>query len=154
MSPSFRFRPRYKSLAAGAIGIGAILVGAALFTSSGTRLLAVGGGSMGIALGLMYLLSPAWRLVVHVDDDALEVTSRGDRRFRLLWADVAEVVASPSTKTCFVNGGTPDRSLLVPGSGAPAPYAIEGRAELYDAITAHVAKERIREVVLLESPAA
>jgi hypothetical protein len=151
MSPTYRFRPRYRGLALGAIGIGALLVVASLVAGTGIRALAMVGGGIGIVLGVVYLISPAWKIVVHVGDDALEVTARGARRFRLLWADVAEVVASPSTKTCFVNGGTPDRSLLVPGAGAPAPYDIEDRAGLFDEIMAHVAKDRIREVELLET---
>jgi hypothetical protein len=145
---SYRFRPRYRALALVAIAAGAGL--ALLAVVAGGGALAIACAAVGVALGVAYLLSPAWKIVVHVDDDALEVTARGDRRFRLAWGEVAEVVASPSTKTCFVNGGTPDRSLLVPGPGAPAPYAVEHRAALYDAVVAHVAKERIREVELLE----
>jgi hypothetical protein len=152
MSPTHRFRPRYRGLALGAIGTGVVLVLASMVASDGVRTLAIAGGAVGIVLGVLYLISPAWKIVVHVDDEALEVTARGARRFRLLWAEVAEVIASPTTKTCFVNGGTPDRSLLVPGSGAPAPYDIEDRAGLFDAIMQHVAKERIREVELLETP--
>ena len=124
----FRFRPRYRALAAGAIAVGLVAA----------------------ALGGLYLGSPAWKLQVLVDDDALEVRSGEDRRFRLAWPEVVRVVASPATATCFVDGGAPERSLLVPGIGAPAPYQIERRAELYAAIVAHVPAERIRQVELLE----
>src|SRR5687768_4542604 len=112
MSPTYRFRPRYRGIALSAIGIGVLLVVAPLVAGAGVRVLAIGGGAVGIVLGVLHLLSPAGKIVVHVGDDALEVPARGARRFRLLWDDVAEVVASPSTKTCFVTGGTPDRSLL------------------------------------------
>ena len=40
------------------------------------------------------------------------------------------VVAAPTTHTCFVDGGAPERSLLVPGDGAPAPYDLEDREAL------------------------
>ena len=62
------------------------------------------------------------------------------------------MVASPTTKTCFVDGGAPDSSLLVPGEGAPAPYAIAEADALYDFITSHVAPDRLVEVALLETP--
>jgi hypothetical protein len=88
---------------------------------------------------------------VLVDAAALAVGPAGDRRFRLRWDEVSSVVASPSTQTCFVDGGAPERSLLVPGDGAPAPYAIEGAAELYRAIVAHTPPGRVREVALLET---
>ena len=107
-------------------------------------------GLFGIGLGALYLASPTWRLAVTVDDTALSVVT-GDRvKFRLPWAEVVKVVASPSTRTLFVDGGDPRRSLLVPGDGAPAPYWIEERAALYDLIVAHVDATKIREVETLE----
>jgi hypothetical protein len=115
---------------------------------TGGVLAAVGGTLvplLGVALGAAYLASPTWRLVVVVDDDGLEVV----RRFRIAWKDVVRVVASPSTKTCFVDGGAPEKSLLVPGVGAPAPYAIENREALYDFIVAHAPK--VEEVTTLEA---
>ena len=56
----------------------------------------------------------------------------------------------PTTHTCFVDGGAPERSLLVPGDGAPAPYDIEERRALFDAILAHVPPERVTTVESLE----
>ena len=143
--PTFAFRPRFRGLAIGAIGTGAILCATTLVIG----VAGVVSGGIGIALGAAYLASPAWRIVVHVDDDALEVTARGQRRFRLPWSEVKEVVASPTTHTCFVDGGAPEKSLLVPGDGAPAPYDIADKVALYDAIVAHVAPERVREVAVL-----
>jgi hypothetical protein len=64
---------------------------------------------------------------------------------------VVEVVASPSTTTCFVDGGSPGRSLLVPGDGAPAPYDVEHKPALYRAILARVPAARVREVTSLDA---
>jgi hypothetical protein len=138
----YRFRPRFRGLAIGAIGLGGVL-------AATTFVIGIGGlvaGAVGAALGGLYLASPAWKITVRVDDDAIEVVGR----FRLPWADVKEVVASPTTHTCFVDGGTPDRSLLVPGDGAPAPYDIEDKVALYEAILAHVAGDRVRTVEVLQ----
>ncbi len=117
--------------------------------SSGTIAIAI--GAVSAVLGLLYLVSPAWRIVVIVGDDALEVRARGDLRFRVPWTEVAGVVASPETKTLYFDGGDPDKSFKVPGRGAPAPYDIERRAELYDAIIARVSPELVTEVELLEA---
>lgn len=115
---------------------------------SRVAVLIIGVGSA--LLGVLYLVSPAWRIVIVVDDDALEVLSGRDRRFRLPWGEVVRVVASPATKTCFVDGGDPSRSLKVPGKGAPAPYDIEHREALFDAIMAHVPPAAVEEVAFLE----
>lgn len=145
-----RFRPRFAAVAILALvfGIGVGMYGLVAGGAAATALVVMGMG--GAALGGLYLGSPAWRVEVLVDDDALEVRSGGDRRFRLAWSEVQSVTASPSTQTCFVDGGTPERSLLVPGDGAPAPYAIEDAPGLYRAIVAHVPHERVREVDVLE----
>lgn len=111
---------------------------------------ALAGGIAGTLLGALYLLSPAWRTEVLVHDHGLEVLSRGDRRFLLPWEQVVKLVVSPSTRTCFVDGGAPDRSLLVPGPGASAPYDIENKAALYDELVARVPADRRREVETLE----
>jgi len=131
------------------VGIGgslAILAGAV-----GVLVLPLVTGAVGVAAGAAYLASPTWRLAVTVDDDGLEVGSPRRRRFRLAWGDVVRVVASPSTHTCFVDGGAPERSLLVPGVGAPAPYDLEDRAALVDAILAHVPASKVERVETLES---
>jgi hypothetical protein len=143
---SFRLRPRYRGVAWTAIGTGSVLTGAAIATM-GAALAPILMGTFGIGLGAFYLWSPTWRLAVVVDDHALEVT----RRFRLPWKDVVKVVASPSTKTCFVDGGAPGKSLIVPGVGAPAPYSIDGREELYAEILAHVDPAKVQEVTTLEA---
>lgn len=145
----FRFRPRYKALALGTMAVGALLMGVGFVMLQGHALL-LGGGATGVVLGFLYLVSPAWRLEVVVDDEALEVRSPRARRFRLGWDQVVEVLASPATRTCFVNGGHPETSLIVPGPGAIAPYDIEDKHELYELICRHVPGDRIREVELIE----
>lgn len=146
----FRFRPRFRAMAllAMVLGVAVGMYGLVAGGAGSTFLVVVGMG--GAAMGGLYLGSPAWRMTVVVDDDGLEVLASGDRRFRLPWADVKAVIASPSTQTCFVDGGVAEKSLLVPGDGAPAPYAIEDSPALYRAIVAHVSAERVREVELLE----
>ncbi len=103
-------------------------------------------GLVALVLGLLYLVSPAWRTEVVVDDEALEVQNRGDRRFRLPWSEVRRVVVSRARGTAFVDGGAPERSLLLPGRGARAPYRIERQAELLEAILAHVDADRLSDV--------
>jgi hypothetical protein len=107
-------------------------------------------GVLGVALGAAYLASPAWRIAVTVDDDGLSVGSPRRLRFRLRWSDVVRVVASPETSTCFVDGGAPERNLLVPGDGAPAPYDIADRKALFDAILAHVPADKVQTVASLD----
>jgi hypothetical protein len=108
-------------------------------------------GAIGIALGSAYLASPAWRLEVVVDDEALEVRSPKGSKLRIPWGTVVRVVASPSTKTCFVDGGAPEVSLLVPGDGAPAPYDLENKRALYDLVLAHVAVDKVTTVDSLDA---
>lgn len=148
----FRFRPRYRLFAIGMLAVGAAFAAAPFVRGFGgdarAVALVIGGGSL--LLAALYLVSPAWRISVVVDDHGLEVLAGSDRRFLLAWPDVVRVVASPTTKTCFVDGGHPDRSLKLPGKGAPEPYDIERRGELYDAIMRHVDPARIEEVTYLE----
>ena len=119
---------------------------AALSLVVGGAVLPLVTGGIGIVLGAGYLLSPSWKLEVVIDDAGLEVRSPRTTRFKLAWSDVVRVVSSPTTATCFVDGGTPERSLLVPGDGAPAPYDIEDKPELCAAIVAYVAPERVATV--------
>jgi len=147
---SFRFRPRYRGLALVSLGLGGGL-GVVALTVLGAAMLPLATAAAGVALGGAYLVSPSWKLEVVVDDDALEVRSPKVVRFRLAWQDVARVVASPSTHTCFVDGGVPEKSLLVPGLGAPAPYDIADKAALFDFILAHVPEAKVQRVDTLES---
>lgn len=152
---AYRFRPRFGGIAVLVVAASAGLLAAVWLAGleGMSRTLAMIGAGTGLGLALLYLVSPAWKLRVHVDDEALEVTSAGDRKFRLPWAEVTRVVASPDTHTCFVDGGDPARSLLVPGPGASAPYDIENKAELYEAILARVRPEVVEIVDLVENAA-
>lgn len=145
---SFRFRPRFRGLAWGSVGVGGAL-GAATIAALGGALLPLATGAIGVVLGSAYLLSPTWKLEVIVDDDALEVRGAKGTKFRLAWTEVVKVVASKATSTCFVDGGDPARSLLVPGVGAPAPYDIEDRPALVAEILAHVDPQKVQEVASL-----
>jgi len=150
MSRTFRFLPRYRGLAIAALGVGGTL-GVTSLLALGGALVPLATSIAGVGLGVGYLLSPSWKLVVTVDDDALEVRSPKATRFRLPWAEVAKVIASPSTHTCYVDGGSPERSLIVPGDGAPAPYDIEDKPALYAAIIEHVAPDKVKTVETLEA---
>jgi len=148
MPTRHRFRPRYRGVAWTATAVG----GSLAVVSAGLGFLTVPlvTGAIGVVMGAAYLASPTWRLTVTVDDDGLEVGSPTRRRFRLAWSDVVRVIASPTTHTCFVDGGAPERSLLVPGVGAPAPYDLEDRPALFAAILAHVPPDRVTTVESLE----
>jgi hypothetical protein len=148
MPTRHRFRPRYRGVAWTAAAVGGSL--AVVSAAAGFLALPLVTGAIGVVMGAAYLASPTWRLAVTVDDDGLEVGAPRRRRFRLAWADVVRVVASPSTHTCFVDGGAPERSLLVPGAGAPAPYDLEDRPALVAAILAHVPPERVTTVDSME----
>ncbi len=144
------FQPRYRGVAWTSIGIGTGLSGLAAVV--GFAALPLITGAFGIALGAAYLNSRAWKIEVVTDDTGFEVRDRKGTRFRLLWSEVVRVVASPTTKTCFVDGGTPEKSLLVPGDGAPAPYEISDRDGLFATILARVTPDRIETVESLERP--
>lgn len=145
---SFAFRPRYRYLAWSSMGVGGAI--AAVSVVLGFVTLPLVTGALGIALGAAYLASPTWKIAVTVDDDGLSVGSPDRLRFRLAWADVVRVVASPSTHSCLVDGGKPEHSLLVPGDGAPAPYDIVDREDLFAAILAHVPADKVKEVTSLD----
>lgn len=147
---TFRFLPRYRGLALTALGVGGTL-GAVSVAVLGAAMLPLATGLAGVALGASYLMSPTWRLEVVVDDAGLEVRSSRASKFRVAWADVVRVVASPTTHTCYLDGGAPDRSLIVPGDGAPAPYDLENKPALYAAILAHVPADKVKTVETLEA---
>jgi hypothetical protein len=145
---TFRFRPRYRGIAWSSVGVGGSVAVFGAVVGLATTLMV--SGALGIALGAAYLASPTWRIAVTVDEEGLTVGSPGRLRFRLAWGDVVRVVASPTTSTCFVDGGAPERSLLVPGDGAPAPYDIVDRKALYEAILARIPADKVRTVSSLD----
>lgn len=132
-----------------AVGVGGGIAGVTL-AAVGFVALPVVTGVIGVGLGAIYLASPVWRLSVNVDDRGLSVGNDTRERFSLAWSDVVRVVASPSTTTCFVDGGTPEKSLLVPGPGAIAPYDIEDKAALYAAIMDRVPSDKVQIVETLD----
>ncbi|MBA3459076.1 MAG: hypothetical protein H0T46_03880 [Deltaproteobacteria bacterium] len=144
----FRFRPRYRGVAWTSIGVGGGLAGTGI--AMGLMVLPVAAGAFGIGLGLAYLLAGSWKYRIVTDDDGIEVRDQKGTRFRLLWSEIKRVVASPSTKTCFIDGGMPEHSILVPGVGAPAPYSISDSATLFAEVLAHVAPDRVKTVETLE----
>ncbi|HEY5951318.1 MAG TPA: hypothetical protein VIV40_37755 [Kofleriaceae bacterium] len=150
MADTFRFRPRFRGLALGAIGLGGALGGVSL-VALGAALLPLATGAAGVVLGAGYLLSPTWKLRVVVGDDALEVRSPKAAKLHLPWGDVKRVIASQDTCTMFVDGGSAEKSLLVPGDGAPAPYDIDDKPALYAAILRHVAADKVTKVDRLDT---
>lgn len=144
-SKRFGFRPRYRGIALTSIGVGGTL-GVVAIVSLGAAILPVATAAMGIVLGAGYLMSPSWKLEVVTDDDAIEVRSPKASKFRLPWSEVVRVVSSPTTHTCFVDGGEPARSLLVPGDGAPAPYDLVDKQALCEEILRHVTPDKVETV--------
>lgn len=147
----YRFKPRYRGVAWTSIGVGGALGGVAV--AAGFLMLPFITGALGIAAGAAYLASPTWRLAITIDDEALTVASPVKQRFRLPWADVKRVIAAPEKHSCFVDGGAPENSLLVPGDGAPAPYDIENKQALVEEILAHVASDKVERVASLADAA-
>ncbi len=142
-----RFKPRYRGVALASIGVGGSV--AVISVIAGVITLPLITGVMGVALGAAYFASPTWKLAVTTDDEGLAVGSPTRTRFRLAWSDIKKVIASPKTNSCFVDGGEPAKSLLVPGVGAPASYDLEDRPALVAAILAHVPADRVETVELL-----
>ena len=146
-SKTFRFRPRFRAIPWIVASLGVVLLAFAFFGGSQgeSRTFTIVAGLIGPLIALAYLRSPAWKLAVFVDDAAIEVRGGGEKiRFRLEWAEVKEVVYSSKYPTAFIDGGQSERSLLVPGPGAPAPYRIERSEELVAFIRAHVPAEKQR----------
>lgn len=141
----FPLRPRFRGLAWGSVGLGGGLAALGLWAPP----VVLVAGLIGLGLGAAYLRSPAWRLEVIVDEQRLSVVSGDRTRFTLPWGEVVKVIASPGTRTCFVDGGAAERRIMVPGDGAPAPYRIERSAELYEFILGHVAADKVDEVELI-----
>ena len=146
--PSFRFRPRYRGIAWSSLGVGGSI--AVVASILGFVAVPLATGVLGVALGAAYLASPTWQIAVTIDDTGFSVGSPKRLRFRLAWSDVVRVVASPTTSSCFVDGGSAERSLLVPGDGAPASYDIADRSALVEAILAHVPADKVQTVASLD----
>jgi hypothetical protein len=143
-----RFRPRYRAIpwVVAAVGL-AMLAFALLGQASGaSRTFAIVAGAIGPIIALAYLRSGVWKIEVAVDDQGMTVRKGSQVRFQLPWSEVKEVVYSEHYPTLFIDGGTPERSLLVPGPGVPAQYRIERNEELCTFVRAHVPREKQRAV--------
>jgi len=143
----FRLKPRFRglALAAGAVGIFLLALAASGAAGAG-KTYALSAGVIGAALGGGFLLSPTWRYRVLVSAEGLTVLAGRRRRLELAWSEVKRAVHSPSERTLFVDGGCPEKSLLIPGKSAPAPYDIANSSELIDFVLAHVPPGRIEMV--------
>jgi hypothetical protein len=143
-----RFRPRYKTIPWIVAGVGVFMLGYGIFGGAvGTaRTFAIVSGFVGPLIALAYLRSATWQLAIVVDEQALVVKKGAEERFRLPWADVKEVVYSNQYPTLFVDGGVPERSILVPGPGVPAQYRVERNEELCAFVRAHVDPSKQRAV--------
>lgn len=144
-STPYRFRPRFVGVAFLSLSIGTVLIVSSL-TITPDRMSAIFSffaGLAGLFLAFAYLKSPVWRLAVDIQDDALVVWNGLEERMRLPWADVTKVVMGPEGETCFVDGGTKELSLLVPGPGAGASYEIRRKKQLIAAILAHIDEDLV-----------
>ena len=145
-SRSFRFRPRFQAIPWIVAGVGVAMLGFGLFggAQGSSRTFAILAGAIGPLIALAYLRSPAWKLRVVVDEQAFEVRGGENIRFRIEWVDVKELVYSNKYPTAFLDGGQAERSLLIPGPGAPAPYRIERAEELVAYVRSKVPAEKQR----------
>jgi len=120
-----RFRPRYRPLALGTVGIGGALVGIAAV--AGFVALPLVTGVLGMALGGAYLGMPMWRLAVTVDEldgsgdlsSALEVAA-----YRIATEAMTNTLRHAQATGCEVqlryDGIRLDLRVADDGSGEPA----------------------------------
>ncbi len=139
-STPYRFKPRFVGVAFVSLSLGVMLItaSATLTPDRFSSIFALATGSVGVFLSFLYLRSPVWRLAVDIQERDLVIWSGTVEKLRLPWSDVTRVVMDSDRELCFVDGGTPEKSLLVPGPAAPASYVIAKREQLIDAILAHV----------------
>lgn len=147
----FRLRPRWAWLPWAIGGFGAALIAFAWIADvpPTTRGVETFAALMLCALAGLYARSPLWRSHVVVDADGLKITGPRGVRLKLSWSEVVKVRAAPANKTCYIDAGMPQKSFLLPGPGASAPYRVEHRAALYDRIVAACAG-RVDEVPELD----
>ncbi|MBP9086529.1 MAG: hypothetical protein KBG15_10460 [Kofleriaceae bacterium] len=142
----YRLRPRYRVLPASAASIGAVI--AAFGALQGPfALVAVGGAAT--ALGAAYWFSPTWKIRLVTSPDELQFhTARGVKS--LPWTQVRKLFIDRAHRTCLIVGSNAETSVIVPGIGAPAPYDIENKSELFDEIVSYVPAARQRDVASVE----
>jgi hypothetical protein len=125
------------------MGVILIVASATLTPDRLSGLFALITGAAGLFLGFAYLRSPVWRLAVEVQEENLVVWNGLEERMRLPWSEVHKIIVDPERKTCYVDGGSPEQSLLVPGPGAAASYDIRHKDALIDAILARVPEDLV-----------
>ncbi len=125
------------------LGVILITASATLTPDRFSSVFALISGALGVFLSFTYLRSPVWRLAIEVQDEHLLVWSGTTEKLRLAWDDVTRLVIDADREVCFVDGGSPERSVLVPGPAAPASYVIAKRDALIDEILAHIPSEKI-----------
>lgn len=140
----FRLRPRYGTLALAAAVVGlAIMVIGLVAATGASRTYAVGCGIAGVTLALLYRLSPVWRLRLRLNETGVSVLRGDELRLELGWGDVERVIVAADGESCYLWGGSVERSLLVAGPQARAPYIVDDRARLLTAITEAIGEERV-----------
>ncbi len=146
-STPYRFRPRFLGVAFLSLSIGVVLVvaGATITPDTLSTVFAYITGTAGLFLGFAYLKSPVWKLAVDIEDDDLVVWTGVEERLRLPWDQVKKVIVDAEHLTCFVDGGEPARSLLIPGPGAQASYDILKKEDLIAKILDRVPADRVQE---------
>jgi hypothetical protein len=143
----YRFRPRFLGVAFLSLSVGVVLVvsGATITPDAMSTIFSYVTGTAGLFLGFAYLKSPVWKLAVEIEDEALVVWTGVEERLRLPWDQVKEVKVDAEHMTCYVDGGAPKQSLLIPGPGAQASYDILKKAELIAEILENVPADRVKE---------
>ncbi len=149
----YQLRPRYAGLSylALAVSISFGVLALSFNLSPQVRNVALGICVVGLGLAVAYQLSPVRRLQVVVSPQGIGLQSGEHQRFFLPWSQVKQVIASPQTSTCYVDGGSSEHSIIVPGVGAPAPYDIVNKLELYKEILRYTPESAIRYVESLET---
>jgi hypothetical protein len=81
-------------------------------------------------------------MVVEISDVGVRVVRGQDIRMQVSWADVARLVVDDEHTVCMVDGGSPERRLIVPGPGLSAPYRIEESRRLVAELVRRIPAER------------
>ncbi len=146
---SYPFSPRFKFVAYAALVLGAVALTGAI----------IAGGVSGWVIGLLcissgaaYLLSPAWKIVIETNENGITVFQKQKTRFSLPWSSVERFLVMPDEKAAFVDGGSPEKSVLIPGPGAQAGYQIVEKAALIREISKRIPAHRIKAVENLRPP--
>lgn len=144
-STPYRFKPRFVGVAFVSLSFGVVLIAASatLTPDRFSSVFAFITGTAALLLSFLYLRSPVWKLAVDVQESGLVLWSGTEEKLRLSWADITRVVVDKDREMCFVDGGSPEVSIMVPGPAAPASYVVAKREQLIEAILAHIPADKI-----------